>query len=210
VELETLEQRQEVRDLLSLLRALTHPMDRIAWLSVLRAPWCGLSLADLHTLSGGDDPDLQGKPVRALLDERAALLSEDGQRRARHTRQALESALAARHSGAFAASPNGFAAWVEAAWTALGGPRCLDENERQNAGAFFQLLSTLTPDGIEAAGQGFEQRLARLFARPDPRVAEACGVQLIGVRRCAGPGDAPRSGDGRCAVAALDGPQSGG
>ena len=36
--------RPAIRDLLSLLRALIFPLDRVAWLSLLRAPWMGVSL----------------------------------------------------------------------------------------------------------------------------------------------------------------------
>src|SRR5690606_4445131 len=63
VDLVPLAQRHVVSDLVQLLRALAHPADRMAWLSVLRAPWCGLTLHSLHALFGHD----LATPVPVLL-----------------------------------------------------------------------------------------------------------------------------------------------
>ena len=67
IDLEELKQRPEIIDALALARALLNPQDRVAWLGVLRAPWCGLSLADLHTLTSADDRGLRERPVPELL-----------------------------------------------------------------------------------------------------------------------------------------------
>lgn len=54
VEIATLLNSMVVRDLLALTNALLHLGDRIAWLAILRAPWCSLTLADLHALCVGE------------------------------------------------------------------------------------------------------------------------------------------------------------
>ena len=188
VDIETLNQRQEIRDLLSLMRTLIHPMDRIAWLAVLRAPWCGLSLVDLHTLSGSDDKAIQKKSVQELMAQRIELLSDDGQMRARRVQQVLETAVEMRFAGPYAASPHGFATWIEQTWTALGGPHCIDAGQAENVQAFFRLLAKVAPAAMEASEAAFDQRLEKLFAQPDPHAPENCSVQLMTIHKAKGLG----------------------
>ena len=51
LDLELLQDQPVIQDLMALTKALLHPADRTAWLSVLRAPWCGLSLVDLESIA---------------------------------------------------------------------------------------------------------------------------------------------------------------
>lgn len=136
VEIEGLGERREVLDLLALTRALLHPGDRIAWLAVLRAPWCGLTLADLHQLTGADDSALRSRTVLSLAETRREHLSEDGQLRLEHTMQLLERAMDLADE---LRTPE----LVERTWRALRGDLLLSETELQNALTFLKLLRTL-------------------------------------------------------------------
>ncbi len=54
IDIELLSDKMVIQDLLSLTCAILNFSDRTAWYSVLRAPWCGLSLKDLYLLHFGN------------------------------------------------------------------------------------------------------------------------------------------------------------
>ena len=113
VDIEPLQDRPVVRDLVMLIGGLLHWGDRTAWLALLRAPWVGLTLADLLRVA-------RARPViwEALLDDAVlSALSPDGRERCRRLRGTLEAAFRNRHSSSVAR-------WVEQTWLALGGPAC--------------------------------------------------------------------------------------
>jgi ATP-dependent exoDNAse (exonuclease V) beta subunit len=210
VEIEHLSERQELLDLLALTRALLHPMNRIAWLSVLRAPWCGLTLADLHLLTGADNPVFKDFSVLELIDRHQHVLSADGQRRLARTIAILRRALDLRWRQS--ESPS-FASWIERTWRTLGGPSTIDAAGYENAQVFFSLLDAVTPDGIAPSTAAFDAEFDRLFAQPDPSVSERTGVQLMTIHKAKGLGfdvvivpglDRPSSGDGNPLICSLE------
>jgi ATP-dependent exoDNAse (exonuclease V) beta subunit len=178
LEIEPLAGRQAVQDLISLTRALHHRADRVHWLALLRAPWCGLCLADLHALAGDD----HRSTVWSLLNnaERIERLSVDGRQRVAHVREALAEALAGQ-------GRQRRRRWVEDAWRKLGGPACLagagGAGDASDATAFFNRL-----DVLDAAGRfaldSLDVDLGRLYAAPD---AQADGrLQLMTIHKAKG------------------------
>ncbi len=184
-EIESLGQRQEVLDLTALTRALLHPADRTAALAVLRAPWCGLSLADLYTLTGCDDPSLQSHSIQRLMAERGHLLPDDSCQRLARVWNVLQSAAAQRAR----LTP---AQLIERAWRTLGGDIFLSGEQQNNTFKFFELLDELNlqlKDNSTASLFDFtllQTHLDRLFAEPASIPPGQPFVELLTIHKAKG------------------------
>jgi ATP-dependent helicase/nuclease subunit A len=157
VKTEPLGERQEVLDLLALTRALLHPGDRTAWLALLRTPWCGLTLRDLHTLAGEDAAFSSESPVLSLIQQRGELLSPDGIARLEAFYTVLSAALAER-------SRLALSQWVERTWRAFAADRFASPAELVNTQRFLELLDELEAQPGPFSTTRLEQRIATLFA----------------------------------------------
>lgn len=156
IDIDALSSRQSICDLLSLTCALLHPADRISWLSVLRAPWCGLSLADLHIIAGSDAyaaiyTQLQSK-------ELSQKLSVDGQTRVNKIMTIISAKIAERER-------HPLRAWVESTWLLLGGPATLaTESDIDDANAYFSLLQEFTDKNQLLNLDKLKERINQLYA----------------------------------------------
>ena len=176
VEIDPLGERPVVQDLMALTQALLHPGHRLAWLSILRAPWCGLRLGDLDALVKDDFT----AAVWDLLQDsaRREQLSPDGRRRVDRLIPLLGDALDRR--GRLPVRR-----WVESLWMALGGPACLETRaELEEAGTYLDLLEQ-SLDGMQLKNETrFAQDVARLFAPSDVEAGE--GLQLMTIHKAKG------------------------
>lgn len=182
VDLEQLKNRIEVLDALSLARALLNPEDRVAWLGVLRAPWCGLALNDLHLLLSADDESLLAQPVPELLAERQHLLSGDGRRACDRVLAALSAVPALRTALPVAA----LGTWLEQVWLRLGGSDCVDAAARANLDLLWRALDAMPGGEPDLLGNALDAALAKLTALPDPDAESECGVQLMTIHKAKG------------------------
>jgi ATP-dependent helicase/nuclease subunit A len=173
VEIDSLAEVPVIQDLVALTRSLMHPADRIAWLALLRAPWCGMTLDELYILAGGD---LRSAMWDLMRDEsRIKQLNPEGRKRLTRVHSVLEAALAER--------PSSLRSWVEGVWLALGGPACArTEAEMDNAKVFFDLLDEMDEGSILDVA-ALEQRVRDLYANPD---SDDDSLQIMSIHKAKG------------------------
>ncbi len=173
-DVDALASRPVIRDLLVLCRALADRYDRLAWFSLLRAPWCGLCLADLLAVHRATD---RGTVARWLFGDRAAPgLSDDGAARVAALGAVLGRAEATRDR-------RGLRGWLETTWVALGGPACYPPESASAAAQFFALVERADAEtaGLDVAW--LEREVGRLYAEPgDPRAS----VQVMTLHKAKG------------------------
>lgn len=142
VKMVALEELPCIQDLLALTRAMLDPMDHIAWLAVLRAPWCGASLDCLETLVRSAD---SASLASVLSDCQLGGRWPDG------SNPRVASTATELLTGMVMANHQGIAAAVSSTWEKLGGPACLGANASLRD------------------AENFLARLAETAARPDWR-----------------------------------------
>jgi ATP-dependent helicase/nuclease subunit A len=169
IKIDPLGARTVIQDLMALTRALAHPADRVAWLAILRAPWCGLSLNDLWLLAGKHP---QHTLIEMLQAERRAL-SADGQKRLARVLPVLTHKVAERQRYPLAQ-------WVESTWLLLGGPACLSQDaDLEDVTAYFNLLATLDDGGLLSSEINLTDEVNKLFAAPNNNTDNDCQIMTI-------------------------------
>ncbi len=176
VDLAMLAERGVVRDLVALGQALLDAADRSAWLAVLRAPYCGLTLADLALICdfAGKQPLVEQLVNVALV----AQLSPDGQLRLARVGPQLLQAWQAR--GSLDPASN-----IESMWYQLGGQAaCQGEAEISAARQYLLALRRLQEQEGNVVGLRLQELAAQLRDRSE--VAGANPVEVLTIHHAKG------------------------
>ena len=175
IEIDTLANRQYIHDALSLTIALLYPEDKIAWLSVLRAPWCGLTLSDLHIIAGED----QFSTIWDRLTDKDVMekLSADGCERINRILPILDNSIKNRFRFTYRT-------WVDKTWRAIGGPACLQNtDEVTDTLTFFSLLDEFNDSAGILNVVKLKQKIHSLYANSS---GSNQGLQLMTIHSAKG------------------------
>jgi ATP-dependent exoDNAse (exonuclease V) beta subunit len=166
IDIEHLGEKQVVQDLYALTRALSHLADRIAWLSILRAPWCGLSLNELHQISGSE----RHATIWELIQDIPSL---------ERFRRILAPAIANRSRGTLRDR-------VEGVWLALGGPACVESaTDLEDAEIYLDELESLERAGDVEDLAVLDESLHQLYALPDLEATDD-DLQIMTIHKAKG------------------------
>jgi len=134
IDLESLYDRPEIQDCLTLCHALLQWENKMAWLALLRAPWCGLKLADLLAIS-----QHCGDFIWPMLKEYKKIPSLSSEALIRLAWIVPILVEAFHHQTDFP-----FYEWIKKIWGALRGPETLrSESARRNVSVFFECLVSI-------------------------------------------------------------------
>jgi ATP-dependent exoDNAse (exonuclease V) beta subunit len=176
VDLDRLVNTPEVLDVFALTRALLHPADRIAWLAVLRAPWCGLDRADLLALVGEGMQADDGATVAQLVAAQSHLLSDTGQR-------LLQRAWRVLLGSVQTLGREPLSIHVERTWRSLLGDAILRTEQQSNVRQFFTVLRTMEQEAKRIDFELLQERLTNLYAEPYSGPAQ---VELMTIHKAKG------------------------
>lgn len=185
VDLDPLASLPAVQDIWALTRALLDPTDTVAWLSVLRAPWCGATLEQLTALRA-----LPGEVIQQLStylqntvissEEMSSLQEMPYQQEAPHQKEAPRQEKSQKASPAMVRAcqilqqslserdRRPLVDWVKGTWLALGGSFTIQAGDRLSVERYFEALAELQTLELQRNPERLTRMLESLYALPDP------------------------------------------
>ena len=174
--MEKLNARQEVLDVYALTIAVVHPADRQAWLSILRAPWCGLTLSELEFLVNLDENLLIIEMLK--FPNELSFLSPESHARVLSLVEAFEIAHSQLHREPLALV-------IESLWQKLNGFACLETVEQEiNVAKFFQLLRQHTNNSVLSSVKPLSKFLGEFTSVLDSK--NKAKLQLLTIHKAKG------------------------
>lgn len=156
VDIDWLTALPHIQDVWTITQALLKPAYRLAWIALLRSPWCGLSLQDLHHLANID----RKKSIYHVLSQEDSYigLTEEGRIRARFVFHILKQAILQR-------AELSLVDWILSTLKALHINNILTPLERSDINQFLTLLSQYEKEGQIAHWDQFRAALNTLFSK---------------------------------------------
>lgn len=174
IEIDKLNTNPVIQDLLALTRALLNPADKIAWLAILRAPWCGLSLKDLYNIANYHETIWQSINDPNILQK----LDINAQQNLLFLRERLNQLLHNR-------GRKNLRNFIFDAWLSINGDRCLNKNyDIEDVETYFKLLETFDNGGDIKNIRQLEEKIETLFT--SPAAANNDTLQIMTIHKAKG------------------------
>ncbi len=168
-----------INDLCSLTRIVVNPGDRLAWLALLRAPWCGLDVGDLHLLANHDAATDSLWPT---LQQHQSIQGLSG-----HAQASLHDFVAIMEFILTMRFRNSLRKSVEAAWSLLRGLNCCpSELDQESVERFFLLLEEHEVAGGLADIVQFEEKVDEAFIPSPSLETQQSGLFLMTMHKAKG------------------------
>ncbi|MCW8857792.1 MAG: UvrD-helicase domain-containing protein [Kangiella sp.] len=173
-EFEELAEKQSVLDVLTLLRVLIHPHDKLAWMALLKSPWFGLSLTDMTLIESvfGDEVYrvvTEHRLVDGLSDSAVSALEKQGSIVEKHRWQLYQQPLAIQ---------------LEALWLHLGGALSCQPNEIEQVYTFLDFVSSYEQNQIITDYKPLLSAMSKLHAPPSRE--DDCRVSVMTMHKSKG------------------------
>ena len=175
VEIDALDKHQSIQDILSLSYAMLDLSDRIHWLAILRAPWCGVMLNDLALLFQND----HNSTVWEIIQDENKMneISSDGRKRIQRLIDILKNAFDNQ-------SKTHIRRLIESVWMNLGGELCLhNPNDIVDINKFFDILQT-SSSPIAIDFELVEHQITKTYLSDIPSAEES--IQFFTIHKAKG------------------------